>query len=230
MVKDPQLAPMGPAAVSMNMNMDVDNSLLRGVPVFGPLRQKFQDKSIDWQKIGILALFKVGLAKLKAFGFLKILFLLVFKLKLFLIAVFFKFLLLLKLMKFFKLLVLPMALMPLFGSLLSPMVLGSIIQLPFRLLSFLTEPTLAPATAYSAAASAAGLGLLSSPTVASPVSSATKLDEYTINRRRLESLDAVDPSLAVLRNVLDTEKCLERIACRMATAEKAGVMPFWISW
>lgn len=227
----PYSDPMNHAGMNVNMNMDT--SILSHLHGLG---QKFHDKKIDWQKIGILALIKIGLVKLKTFGFLKILFLMVFKLKLFLIAIFFKFLLLLKLMKFFKLLMIPMFLLPLvpvLTSLASPMVLGPLVSLPFRLLSLLTEPTLAPVTAASAfsrfsllpGANAGGSG--STSTNAAP---ATKIDENILNRRRLESIDMFDPSLAMFRNILDTEKCLERIACRMSTAEKAGVMPYWVNW
>lgn len=39
-----------------------------------------------------------------------------------------------------------------------------------------------------------------------------------------------DPALDVFQQVLDTEKCVERIACRIAAAENTGIMPFWINW
>lgn len=209
---------------------------------------KNYNKDIDWQKIGTLALFKLGLAKLKAFGFLKVMFLLVFKLKLFLIAIFFKFLMLLKLMKFFKIFMFPLLtlpVLPLLASLLSPMILSSIFSLPSQFLSLFMRPTQS-----SSSSGSSGSVTIPTPTISGGVggsvglpsiptgnpSSATssthgaKFDDYTLNRRRIESLDVLDPSLAVFRSILDSEKCLERIACRMATAEKAGVMPFWINW
>jgi len=61
-----------------------------------------KNEKLDWHTIGLLTLVKVGLIKLKLFGILKILFLLLFKLKLFLVAKFIKFHLLLKFSKFFK--------------------------------------------------------------------------------------------------------------------------------
>lgn len=185
--------------------------------------QMIYDK-IDWQKLGILALFKIGLAKLKAFGFLKILFLLVFKLKLFLIALFFKFLLISKLMKLFKLLLIPLILLPIIGSLASPMLLGTLVSIPMRIINFLTEPVFAPA------ASAATKNSLD-PTI-QPITSVTKNDALSTSnsKRHLKTLNLFDPTLNIFRKVLESEKCVERIACRMAVVEKAGILPVWINW
>ncbi|XP_060854212.1 uncharacterized protein LOC132932042 [Rhopalosiphum padi] len=196
--------------------------------------QMIYDK-IDWHKVGIMALVKIGLAKLKAFGFLKILFLLVFKLKMFLIAMFFKFLLIAKLMKLFKLIMIPLILMtvlPLILSLFSaPMLVGGLLTIPARILDFLTGPIFAPAAATAATK------VLTEPTslpglaigkIGGSTPSYNKPDDVTIsNNRRLEMFD---PALTVFRKVLDSEKCVERIACRMAVVEKAGILPVWINW
>lgn len=205
--------------------------------------QLIYDK-IDWHKIGILALFKIGVAKLKAFGFLKVLFLLVFKLKLFLIAMFFKFLLVLKLMKFFKLLMIPLillTLLPLMSSLLSPMLVGGLLSVPSRIIDYLTGPVYVPATAAtknsvtvisadpttSPGDTAAKAGSLPSSSSSSP----SKSDEINLShRRRMDTIDAFDPTMNIFRKVLDSEKCVERIACRMAVVEKAGILPVWINW
>jgi len=210
--------------------------------------QMIYDK-IDWQKVGILALFKVGLAKLKAFGFLKILFLLVFKLKMFLIAMFFKFLLIMKLMKFFKLLMIPMVLlmlMPLMSSLASPMLVGGLLSIPQRIIQYLTEPVYAPAAATAATkystsvdpvtlpgtSSAKTTGNSGGSSSVSAASTAVKPDETysSLGIRRLDSLKMIDPSLNVFQRVLESEKCVERIACRMAVVEKVGILPMWINW
>lgn len=188
--------------------------------------QMIYDK-IDWHKIGILALFKIGLAKLKAFGFLKILFLLVFKLKLFLIALFFKFLLISKLMKLFKLLLIPLILLtilPIIGSLFSPMLVGGLIQIPMRILNFLTEPVLAPASA------ATKNSALDSAVSTSTSVSKNEVSSTPNTKRHFKRLNLFDPTLNIFRNVLESEKCVERIACRMAVVEKAGVFPVWINW
>lgn len=69
--------------------------------------------NINWRHIGIIALLKFTLVKLKALGFMNFLFLLLFKLKLLLIVLHFKFFILLKLIKFFKFLLLPLFFLPL---------------------------------------------------------------------------------------------------------------------
>ncbi|XP_025198294.1 uncharacterized protein LOC112596723 [Melanaphis sacchari] len=196
--------------------------------------QMIYDK-IDWHKVGMIALFKIGLAKLKAFGFLKILFLIVFKLKMFLIAMFFKFLLIAKLMKLFKLIMIPlilMTLLPLILSLFSaPMLVGGLLTIPSRILDFLTGPVFVPASATAATkvftestpitGTAAGKNGVLPPSFSKP-------DDITVSDHR--RLDMFNPALTVFRRVLDSEKCVERIACRMAVVEKAGVLPVWINW
>jgi len=191
---------------------------------------------IDWHKIGILALVKIGLAKLKAFGFLKILFLLVFKLKMFLIAMFFKFLLIAKLMKLFKLIMIPLVLLTLLPLILSlfsaPMAISGILSIPRRIIEFLTEPVYTPAT--SASKLYTDPTALPSTAVAKngglPSSLNKPEDPPVHDKRRLEMFELFDPALTVFKKVLDSEKCVERIACRMAVVEKAGILPVWINW
>lgn len=217
------LPPYGhrPAAGQYNMNSNFHQQV-----------QMIYDK-IDWHKVGIMALVKIGLAKLKAFGFLKILFLLVFKLKMFLIAMFFKFLLIAKLMKLFKLFMIPLILLPLLLSLLSaPMLVGGLFAIPARILDFLTGPIFAPAS------STAATKVLTEPTTLSGAAvgkngalppSYNKPDDLPASDHH-RRLDMFDPALTVFRKVLDSEKCVERIACRMAVVEKAGLLPVWINW
>lgn len=210
--------------------------------VHSPLQQiqMITDK-IDWQKVGILALFKVGLAKLKAFGFLKILFLLVFKLKMFLIAMFFKFLLIAKLMKFFKLLMIPLiflALLPIIASLFSaPMLVGGLLSIPGRIIDYLTGPVYAPVAATAATAYSATGGSTALPTTVTSAKIGTSDPSkpgggggVELDRRRLETLELFDPAMTVFRKLLDSERCVERIACRMAVVEKTGILPVWINW
>lgn len=233
--------PMMPPYMDMSNHYQPPIGQVEQYNIVNPLQQiQMVFEKIDWHKVGILALFKFGLAKLKAFGFLKLLFLLVFKLKLFLIAMFFKFLLILKLMKVFKILMVPLILLtvlPMLGSALSsPMLVGGILSFPQRIIDFLTGPVYAPAatavTKYSdsdptilpsgsSSASTAKIGGVST-TVRSKLG-----DLNLFDRRRLELLD---PTLTVLRKVLDSEKCVERIACRMAVVENAGILPVWINW
>lgn len=208
----------------------------------GPLHhlQMIIDK-IEWQKVGILALLKVGMAKLKVFSFLKLLFLLVFKLKLFMIALFFKFLLALKLMKFFKLLMIPLILigvLPIMSSIASPSLIGGLLSIPSRIIDYLTGPVYVPGTApVSTKNSATDSTVLSSVTSAKnsgggPSSSASLQERANINlhdSRRRETLGLSDATFDIFQKVLDSEKCLERIACRMALVEKAGILPTWVN-
>jgi len=102
---------------------------------------------IDWRKIGIIALSKLVLVKLKAFFVIKILLFLMFKLKFIMVIISaFKFILLLKFMKFFKVL-LPLFLLPLFLiMLLSPLFFILIYSIPERIVQLLRMPMGAPAT------------------------------------------------------------------------------------
>lgn len=46
-----------------------------------------------------------------------------------------------------------------------------------------------------------------------------------------ESLGSSYPTIVdVFWKIIDSEKCVERIACRMAVAEKSGIIPSWINW
>lgn len=57
-----------------------------------------------------------------------------------------------------------------------------------------------------------------------------KLDNNILNVRHNESFKLFDSSLNILEKVLNSEKCIERIACRISAAEKFGILPFWINW
>jgi len=45
-----------------------------------------------------------------------------------------------------------------------------------------------------------------------------------------KSLKVSYPIMEFFWKVMDSENCIERIACRMAVAEAAGTMPIWINW
>lgn len=58
-----------------------------------------------------------------------------------------------------------------------------------------------------------------------------KIEEPTfLNRPYSELLTSFDPSLNIIRMIFDSENCMERIACRMAAAEKISRIPLWINW
>lgn len=45
-----------------------------------------------------------------------------------------------------------------------------------------------------------------------------------------EPFESFDPTSDIFQKLLDSEKCVERIACRMATANQAGIINSWINW
>lgn len=101
--------------------------------------------AFDWETvIGVLALFKFGLLKMKAFGVIKLLLLLLFKVKFLLGIVLFKFLLLLKVTKFFKLLLVPQFIvllgLPVVTALLSPFALATIFSIPAKIINMFKYP------------------------------------------------------------------------------------------
>lgn len=242
--------------------------------------------TIDWHKIGMLALIKLGIVKLKTIGFFNTLLLLVFKFKLYMIAVFFKFLLIMKLLKFFKILLVPLFLVRLlptiFQLLSSSMQLVDTMRRPTGSSASSTTQTgqtdglltnrpglpnvLRPGGSIGTsgteiisggggAAGSAGLsgggsfssmsggssgGTLLPGTIAGGNRfpggtglASFKLDDSDLfSGRPTDSLleSRHDPALDIFQQVLDSEKCVERIACRIAAAEKTGIMPFWINW
>lgn len=216
------------------------------------------EKKVDWKLIGIAALVKLGLVKLKAFALLNALLSLLLKFKAFAVATVFKFALLLKLLKFFKVLLVPSLL-----ALLSPLALSALHMFPSQAL---------PMPNNSSAAALPGLpsvlsglpsilppGQLTNPTqgllpgvlgpgrpgvpstvrptgqggsALRPAAFAKSDDSQSLRRGRLHESppDSFHPTLEVFRELLDSERCVERIACRMAAAEKSGAMPPWINW
>jgi len=61
--------------------------------------------------------------------------------------------------------------------------------------------------------------------------SSFKIDDLNlVSKKQNESLIISDNTWENFQKVLDSEKCIERIACQISMAEKAGVMPFWINW
>jgi len=47
-------------------------------------------------------------------------------------------------------------------------------------------------------------------------------------RQQYNSVKSLYPTLTISRKILDSEKCVEKIACRLAVAEKAGIIPLWV--
>jgi len=100
---------------------------------------------INWQRVGILlALIQLVLFKLKLVGFIKILLFFLFKLKLLLMLVFFKFISIFNILLFHKLFVLPLLLLPLLPillSLISPTFMVGLLSIPKNMINMVLGPT-----------------------------------------------------------------------------------------
>lgn len=240
------------------------------LPKHIPKPINLKENKIDWQKLGMLALIKLGLLKLQVIGFKKIIFLLAFKFKMYFTAILLKFLLIIKLMKFLKILILPVFLMQLLPTLvqllrmkltnfpsiqdvtqanrpstLRPGVIGggsTNTILPGggaggsfssgtsgTLIPGGTTSTLIPGGTTINRFPTTGLpGTFTNNRIPGTSLSSFKLDDP--NNGHKEPSELFDPGLNIFQQLLDSEKCVERIACRLAVAEKSGIIPFWINW
>lgn len=250
-----------------------------------PIRPKEYEIKFDWHRIGILALIKFALFKLKTIGFLKFLFLLAFKFKLFITGVFLKFFLIFKLMTIYKSLILPLfflqltpTLMQLFsipGQIMNTMMNAqqsattaiprpSILDGPtsvFRPGAGAIDSIIRPGAGNTGTASPGGnsgttgvfvpggpggnpgtfipglTGLPGQTRLGETITNSgkditfNKIDDLNlIDRQPNESYGLFDPTIDIYQTILDSEKCVERIACRIAVTEKGGVMPSWVNW
>lgn len=200
---------------------------------------------INWRRIGVMAVIKLGLVKLKAIGFINILLFLLFKIKMFMAVVFFKFLSLLKILKLFKFLIIPLMVIPFFPILASfiypknqvnPQVLPTSSN---NLVNYNIRPV-------NSFEESGETEFISGETVIVPGSTTTITRPQIISNevlpdsvfdtfkfldgQRYESSALLDPNLDIFQKELDSEKCVERIACKMAATGKTGIMPLWINW
>lgn len=254
------------------------------IPIFSPKDDpkpiSSKEIKIDWQKLGILTLIKLGLLKFQTIGFKKILFLLVFKFKMYMVAVFLKFLLIMKLMKLLKILILPFFIIQLFPTLVQLLKM-KLTNLPTTqditqlnrpgslrpgVISGGSPSTFIPGGTTGGGGFSSGVSstLLPGGTTTTFIpggTSSTLIPGTTTNNRfpdsaipgtftnnrfpgtglssfklddqiniQKERLELLDPALDIFQKLLDSEKCIERIACRIAVAEFSGVIPFWINW
>jgi len=254
-----------------------------------------QPGKINFKRNNILLLItSLGIFKLTIIGILQFIFLLGFKLKLFTIAIFTKFLLLMKLLKIFKIITLQFILL---SSLLvfATMLSGTNNALPStftqsNLLSMLLPSSFNNLEASSSSGSSGSTSSSSSFPVGSSFSSSSSstipsnippdLLEFLLSgssressdrlfldkscdfsyilhpdlslgstiqneiehphftskvqdskifiKQMYKSVESFDPTMAIYKKILDSEKCVERRACRLAVAEKAGIIPSWI--
>lgn len=169
------------------------------------LTQIHHSPKFDMKKIGILALVKIGLAKLKAFGILKLIFILLFKLKLFLLAMFIKFVLFMKLLKVLKSLLIPLILLAVFIPLL----------LALLALPILLAPLLYP--------------LISMLPIIPAINIRPKSRIHFLKDQENEN-ETKDTLTSVMDQLLSSTQCIERIACEMATKKEAKFFFPFVNW
>lgn len=218
-----------------------------------------KENQINWNEINMLALIKVVLLKLQVIGFQKTILFLVFKLKLFMAAMLFKFLLIMKLMKFFKILILPLLLIQLLPIIIQllRMRLDSVTQEHTQstlseIINGLINNNAIVSSGGSTSGSISGGSsntLLPQKTTINRLPDGVTLRPDSITKNRLSDesslsffkfnrqnrlyrypLKLSSPTLDIFQKLLDSEKCVKRIACRIAVADKTGVMSYWINW
>lgn len=226
---------------------------------------------VIWRRIALMALIKLGLVKMKTIGFIKILFLILFKLKFVLITLFLKFITLLKFVKFsiLQLLILPLTAIiffmtmkttpmntPLMNNLNNNNNPGTIPTLN-TLIPSNKDASMPPETMFFFDTIPSG-GTILIPSVEkitiptnnnlplsggvrdpsrSPISvipnSNTQSDIDNINFRgglQYEPIDVLDPTLDLFQKELNSETCVERIACKIAATGKTGIIPLGMNW
>lgn len=225
----------------------------------GPNNKKLNDNKTNWYTIAMLALIKFGLIKLKTMSFLQFILIIVFKFKLLMTAIFFKFMLL-KLLKPFTFLLLPLlflSLLSIFYRINN--ILGTQSGLLSNILDLLSSSSgnMSSSNNYFASYVLSeilddyfvlinrlqsglsnnndfSLGALNKAGTPSRIRSSSYSNKHensmAFNAQRNQTLHLFYSTLMMLRKILDSGKCLERIACRIAVAEKAGTMPLWINW
>lgn len=229
--------------------------------------------NVSWKTISILTLFKLVFAKLQAIGFLSTLLQLGFSFKLFMTAVFFNFLSIMKLMKFFKILLLPLLLAQLLPFLIQLLMMpGRLLDLMRRMNSnniaanqngglLLNQPgglltsqqggvqsggilpnqqgaTRPSSIQRDSMVRATGKDIPTSQTTVVDDNIAGKTNDSLLKLEAIhltdvqsdESTQLSDPTLEIFQKLLDSEKCVERIACQISVAEKTGNVPIWINW
>lgn len=185
----------------------------RPVPIIAEIRHPSHKMSVDLTKIGVVAMIKIAIAKLKALGFIKAMLLVLFKLKLLILIIAVKSLALAKFLK------VAMIVPALFSFLTFPMFLTRL----SRLHSLLNQPVLVPNNFGTGSTGSAAGGTTGGATGTEGEGEATR-------RSRLDPSEVPDPGVAVFRHILRSEKCVERISCRMAGAKKPSLSFVWMNW
>lgn len=49
-------------------------------------------------------------------------------------------------------------------------------------------------------------------------------------RSNLDAMEEMDPGINLIRKIIKTEKCVEKISCRMAGAKQPNSALIWLNW
>lgn len=184
----------------------------RPVPIIAEIRHPSKQKmSIDVTKIGLFALVKIAMAKLKALGFIKAFLLMLFKLKLLILVLVIKALMLMKMVK--MTLFLP-ALLSIFTW---PLILSRLMNMG----NLLSQPVLVPNNFGNNGGNNQG-----------PSQATDNPDDSDDGdtRSRLNNVQTMGTGFATFRHIMRSEKCVERVSCVMAGAERPSLTLIWLNW
>jgi len=222
---------------------------------------------VPWRGIGLMALIKLGLVKLKVIGFIKLLYLLLFKLKFVLVVLFLKFFSILKFIKFssLPLFFLPLAAViflvtmktfPAYSSLIlgmnNPSTITSntpipnnekVMNPPDETITFTEEIISTPGETILVPSGQTQTVVIPPGQTQSVVVPPGQtqfipglnippdvIEGFNNIGLRYEPLEVMDPTLDLFQKELNSEKCVERIACKIAANGKTGIIPLWINW
>uniref|UniRef100_A0A1B6J1U7 Uncharacterized protein n=1 Tax=Homalodisca liturata TaxID=320908 RepID=A0A1B6J1U7_9HEMI len=176
----------------------------------------------DISSIGIIAILKLIIVKILSFGFFKIIVLFLMKIPIILFTLGFKFLIILKLIKLVKLLTIPIVI-PIIVVVVAPIILLALLLLLPLLIPLILAP-LIPLILIPIL-----LPLLLSIPI--PV-----LGPATTAGRRRRTAGSIQPRgvqedvLYLVRRVLESEQCIERVACQFATNKQSKGFATFVAW
>ncbi|CAI6364216.1 unnamed protein product [Macrosiphum euphorbiae] len=193
----------------------------RPVPIIAEIRHPSKHKmSIDVTKIGLFALVKIAMAKLKALGFIKALLFMLFKLKLLILVLAIKALMFMKMVK--MTLFLP-ALLSIFTW---PMILSRM----WNMHNMGSQPVLVPNNFGNMSPSNNQPTNPNRPDRPDGPDGSDENEDGKRMRKRLDNFQVMETGMASFRQIMRSEKCVERVSCRMAGARNPSLTLIWMNW
>lgn len=174
----------------------------------------------DFPSIGTLAIIKLVILKILSFGLFKLVTLLLLKLPIVLFLLGFKFLIILKLIKLVKLLTIPI-IIPIILVVLAPVLLVLFFLLLPLLLAPLIPLILIPILLPL---------LLSIPVPVLAPTGRRRRRQAESDLQEIQSRSVQDDVLYLVRRVLESEQCIERVACQFATNKQSQGFAAYVAW